>query len=446
MKNAGKSTPGRPGGATNFIGSLRSARRSRVPAGVASFAPMPAASHRPLLDSAEDPVLVIGLMSGTSADGVDAACCRLAHPEGKGLQWEVLGTAVLPYPPELARALRAPEKLATPDIARLHVEVGRVFAEAARAAAAAASVGLDDVALVGSHGQTIWHDPRGAAAGVPATLQIGEAAEIAERTGCLIWSDFRPADVAAGGEGAPLVPFVDWLLFTDPERWRVCLNLGGIANVTILPPGGPADGVAAFDTGPGNIVLDHLAGRLLGETRDESGGAAAAGRADPLRLDRALADPYFRRPAPKSTGRERFGAEWTERHFAPLAGLDRPAVAERLATAAAVTVESVARALEGAAGTLPVPQDAEVLVAGGGRHNQALMEGLERRCAPRAVVPVDERGLDGDYKEAVAFAILAYESALGRSVNLPSATGARHPARCGKASFPPPGGARRGRS
>lgn len=381
---------------------------------------------------------MVGLMSGTSADGVDAACCRLAHPEGEALSWEVRGTAARPYPAELARELRAPEGLTVPDIARLHVEVGARFAEAARAAAEAAGVGLEDVALIGSHGQTVWHDPRGARGNVPATLQIGEAAEIAERTGCLVWSDFRPADVAAGGEGAPFVPYVDWLLFTDPARWRVCLNLGGIANVTLLPPAAGADDVLAFDTGPGNIVLDFLAARLLGAARDEGGGAAAVGRVDPARLERALSDPYFAQPAPKSTGREWFGAEWATRHFAPLAGLDETEAGERLATAAAVTVEGVARALEGAAGTRPVPPGAEVLVGGGGRHNRALMDGLAARLSPRKVLPVDDHGLDGDFKEAVAFAILAYESALGRAVNLPTATGARHPARCGKAAFPPP--------
>lgn len=401
---------------------------------------MPIPSERSLLGSGDEDVFVIGLMSGTSADGVDAACCRLAHPVGGSLRWEVLGTAARPYPSGLARLLRAPGTLTTPDIARLHVQVGAAFAEAALSAAAVAGVGPADVALIGSHGQTIWHDPRGEAGGAPVTLQIGEAAEIAERTGCLVWFDFRPADVAAGGEGAPFVPFVDWLLFTDPVRWRVCLNLGGIANVTLLPPRSAIDGVVAFDAGPGNMVLDCLAQRLLGEARDEDGRVAAAAHVDAGRLDRALGDPYFALPAPKSTGRERFGTVWTERHFAPLDGLRPDEAGERLATAAAVTVEGVARAIEGAAGTPPAPADAEVLVSGGGRHNRALMEGLARRLAPRPVVAIDERGLDGDFKEAVAFAILGYESALGRSVNVPSATGARHPARCGKVAFPPPGG------
>jgi anhydro-N-acetylmuramic acid kinase len=382
-------------------------------------------------------VLVVGLMSGTSADGVDGACCRLVG-EGHALRCEVLGVAASPYADALARALRRPAELVAPAVAGLSVEVAAVFADTARAAAAAAGVEMGRVALIGSHGQTLWHDPRGAVGGVRCTLQIGEAAEIAERTGVAVWHDFRPADVAAGGEGAPLVPYVDWVLFTLPDRWTVCLNLGGIANVTILPPGARIDDVTAFDTGPGNMALDTLAERLLGRPHDPEGAAAVAGEVEAGRLEAALADPYFALPAPKSTGREWFGPAWTDRCFGPLEGLGEKEASSRLATAAAVTVESVTRALEGQAGTPPVPDDARVLVSGGGRRNRALMDGLARRLAPRQVVPVEAAGLDGDHKEAVAFAILAYESALGRAVALPGATGARHPARLGKLALPPP--------
>lgn len=399
---------------------------------------MPHPGPRPVIVDPAGPALVVGLMSGTSADGVDAACCRLARAEGQALQWEVLGTASSPYPEELAARLRAPERMTIAELASAHSEVGAVFADAARAVVERAGVALAEVALIGSHGQTVWHDPRSEHGRAPVTLQIGEPAVIAERTGCSVWSDFRPADVAAGGEGAPLVPYVDWLLFTDPARWRACLNLGGIANLTILAPSARLQDIVAFDTGPGNMVLDLLAERLLGSPRDEAGRTAAAGEADPERLARALADDYFARRAPKSTGRERFGRAFVERHFAPLDGLAPEGVAERLATAVALTIESVARAIEGGAGTSAVPAGGEILVAGGGRRNRALMDGLRARCAPRAVVTVDERGLDGDFKEAVAFAILAWESALGRCVNLPTVTGARHPARCGKLSFPPP--------
>lgn len=394
--------------------------------------------NRPLIDDPSAGVWVIGLMSGTSADGVDAACCRLGHPPGEPLAWEVGGFAHLPYEEELADRLRSPAGRTVPELAGMHVEVGRAFATAAREAARAAGVALEEVALIGSHGQTVWHDPRGIHGGFPVTLQIGEPAVIAERTGCPVWSDFRPADVAAGGEGAPLVPYVDWLLFRHPERWRVCLNIGGIANVTILSPGADLEGVTAFDTGPGNVVIDRLARRLLGEPRDQGGETAAAGEVDRERLESALADPFFALPAPKSTGPEWFDETWVDRYFAPLEALAPEEVAERLATAAELTVEGVARALEGQAATPPVPDGAEVIVSGGGRRNRAVMEGLVRRLAPRTVVAIDERGLDGDAKEAVAFAILSYESALGKTVNVPASTGARHPARCGKVNFPPP--------
>ena len=387
---------------------------------------------------------MIGVISGTSADGVDAAACRLQGAPEPGLRPEVLGTAFLPYPQALAERLRRPDRLTVGELAGLDFELGERFAEAAAAAGRSAGIPLAEFCLIGSHGQTVWHDPAGEATGVPATLQIGEPAVIAERTGIPVWSDFRPSDLAAGGEGAPLVPYVDRLLFGRADRWTVCLNLGGIANLTLLPPGAGAEAVTAFDTGPANMVLDALAERLLGEPHDREGRRSGAGRPNPSRLRRALQDPYFARPAPKSTGRERFGAAWTERHFGPLRGLRRDDIEERMATAVQVTVESVARAVEGACGTAPVPDEADVVVAGGGRRNRTLMEELTRRLAPRTVLPVDSFGLDGDFKEAVAFAILAWASALGRTVNLPSVTGARHPARCGRLSFPPPG-ARGGR-
>jgi anhydro-N-acetylmuramic acid kinase len=388
------------------------------------------------------PALVIGVISGTSADGVDAAACRLEGAPEPGLRPEVLGTAFLPYPAALRERLRRPDRLAVPELAGLDFELGERFAEAAADAARAAGHALAEFCLIGSHGQTVWHDPSGEATGVPATLQIGEPAVIAERTGIPVWSDFRSADVAAGGEGAPFVPYVDRLLFGREDRWTVCLNLGGIANVTLLPPGAGAEAVTAFDTGPANMVLDALAERLLGEPHDREGDRSAAGRPSPARVQAALDDPYFARPAPKSTGRERFGAAWTERHFGPLEGLGRDAIEERMATALQVTVESVARAVEGGCGTEPVPDQADVIVAGGGRKNRTLMKELARRLAPRMVVPVDAFGLDGDFKEAVAFAVLAWASALGRPVNLPSVTGARHAARCGRLSFPPPAAGR----
>lgn len=407
---------------------------------------MPGAALRLYLSTVQDsfpeeleaPAIVCGLISGTSADGVDAVCGRFDSEEPPaGAVWETLGSAVVPYPAEVAEALRDPESLRAPDLARLHVVVGRIFAQAAAKSIDAAGVQPDDVALIGSHGQTVWHDPEGTLGGVPATLQIGEPAEIAALTGRPVWSDFRTADVAAGGQGAPFVPYVDWLLFSDPSVWTVCLNLGGIANITLLPPAACLDAVLAFDTGPANIVLDTLARRLLGEECDEGGMEAQAGEVDPERLSCALDDPYFARPAPKSTGREAFGAAFVERHFGPLEGLSALERHERFATAAALTVESVALAIEGGCGTPVVPDDGVVLVSGGGRKNRVLMEGLASRCAPRRVLAVDERGIDGDLKEAIAFAILGYESARGRSVNVPSATGARRAVRCGRLTPPP---------
>ena len=295
---------------------------------------MPIPPDLPLLPEGR-PALVIGLMSGTSIDGVDAAACRLEGAPEPGLQPEVLGTAFLPYPAPLAERLRRPDRLALAELAGLDFELGGRFAEAATQASRAAGVPLSEFCLIGSHGQTVWHDPAGQTTGVPATLQIGEPAVIAERTGLPVWSDFRPADVAAGGEGAPFVPYVDRLLFGRPDRWTVCLNLGGIANLTVLPPGTGPESVIAFDTGPANMVLDELAGRLLGKPHDLDGRRARAGRPSASRLQQALDDPYFARPAPKSTGRERFGGTWTERHFGPLDGLTREEIDEADALPAA---------------------------------------------------------------------------------------------------------------
>lgn len=422
---------------TTYTRRLTEGSASQRRKGEGSLTAMASRSRSWFSDETE-PRVVIGLMSGTSADGVDAACCRLSHPSGEVLEWEVLATVDRSYPEPLTSKVLGPEALKTADLAALNMEIGLAFAEAALEVARAANVDLADVALIGSHGQTVWHDPRGEIGGVAATLQIGEPAVIAERTGCPVWSDFRVADIAAEGEGAPFVPYFDRLALGRSDRYRVCLNIGGIANLTLLPPGVDLSGVIAFDTGPGNILLDGLARELEIGRYDTGGQRAATGTPDVDRLASALADPYFAVHPPKSTGRERFGRSFLERHFGPLQGLEDDAIAERFATAVALTVESIAKALEGETGTPVVPDSAEIVVSGGGRLNEELMRRLAERCTPRAIVSIDDLGLDGDFKEAVAFAVLAYESALGRSVNVLAVTGAKHPARCGKLSLPPP--------
>lgn len=236
---------------------------------------------------------VLGLMSGTSADGVDAALCRIEERGGDRIGVELLAAGTLSYPPALrARVLGAAE-LATPALAALNVELGERFAEAALELCRGQAFPVERVDLVGSHGQTVWHDPCGSRGGTPATLQLAEPAVIAARTGRPVVADFRPLDVALGGQGAPLVPYVDFLLLARPGESRAVLNLGGIANLTWLPPTARAEDVVAFDTGPGNMLLDALVARfgLAPEGYDPGGALALGGRPHPALLEDLLADP-----------------------------------------------------------------------------------------------------------------------------------------------------------
>ncbi|MBI3910752.1 MAG: anhydro-N-acetylmuramic acid kinase [Armatimonadetes bacterium] len=357
-------------------------------------------------------------MSGTSVDGIDAALVSLWR-EGGWPRVRLEAFVTHPYPDETRQGLFAAfaGRRDAGGLCRLNVAVGEAFAAAAKAVAVAAGVSLDTVAFIASHGQTVWHEP-------PASLQVGEPCVIAQRTGCPVVADFRPRDLAAGGQGAPLVPYVDWLLFADPTRTRAIQNIGGIANVTCLPAGGGIDTVIAFDTGPGNVPIDAAAmfstqGRLR---CDEGGRLAAQGQVDAKWLAWLLEDEYFHRAPPKSAGREQFGELFVSRlWYLKLRGKNL------VATLTALTVESIALAYER---WLP-PVD-EVVVGGGGARNPFLMAALARRLAPACVTTYEEFGLHGDAKEAVAFAILGYETLAGRPANVPAATGARQAVVLGK--------------
>lgn len=365
-------------------------------------------------------------MSGTSADGIDAALVELSGETGVALK----AFSVFPYPAPLRKRILAAENSRTPleEIGELNVLIAEWFASAALKVMKHGAVDF-----IASHGQTLFHHPpsqikKGETA---FTMQIGDGSVIAQRTGILTVSDFRAADLAQGGEGAPLVPYVDWRLFTDARRGRVLLNLGGIANFTYLPPRGAWNRVVACDTGPANALLDALIARGTNgkQTRDEGGVLASNGKVNPRLLARLMRHPFLSRPLPKSADRSWFGdalAEKLLRGRAPLADL--------LATAAAFTAESVALHLARHAGRAD-----EIYVSGGGEKNAAVVRMLraavEEKLKRKILVHhFSKLGLPGKAKEAVAFAFLGYETLRGRPSNLPNVTGARQACILGKIS------------
>jgi anhydro-N-acetylmuramic acid kinase len=322
------------------------------------------------------------------------------------------------------------------DLARLHVRLASLYADAVDRVLAKAGRDREALDLVGCHGQTVQHLPEPAdCAGeaVRATLQIGNPSTLATRLGVPVVGDFRSADVALGGQGAPLVPYFDYVAFTAPDEARGLLNLGGIANLTVLPAGGAPADVRAFDTGPANMVIDALAERLFDAPFDRDGRHAAAGTPDHDLLADLLDGDYFRRAPPKSTGREAFGADYVDRLLgaAQSRGLD---AADTMATATLLTAASVYQAY---AQYVREEQSLDVLIAsGGGAHNDTLMRMLDDAFAPIPVRPVAEYGIDADAKEALCFAVLAHETVNGVPTNLPSVTGASTPTVLGSISVP----------
>jgi anhydro-N-acetylmuramic acid kinase len=364
-------------------------------------------------------------MSGTSADAIDGVLVRLSERPSLP-QVQAAFHHQLPFSAAQRAAVFGlfDERTATAEaVCRLNFAIGEWFATAALETLAAAGVRPGEVDVIGSHGQTVFHVPPGPQ-GPGSTLQIGEPAVIAERTGITTVADFRVRDVAAGGHGAPLVSYVDDLLFRHPQRPRAVLNLGGIANVTLLPPAESGAPALAFDTGPGNMALDALAQRASGGamTCDLDGRLAAAGEAQPELLESLLReDDYFAAPPPKTTGRERYGAPYADRLW-QRAAAEGIGDADLLATATALTAETVAGALRLAG--LRLGPHAEVIAGGGGTKNPTLMAALRRRLEGAALTTHEAYGIKSEAKEALSFAILAAAALRGRPNTVPACTGA----------------------
>ena len=365
--------------------------------------------------------LAIGIMSGTSIDGVDVALVQIS---GSGMETQVslVAAETFPIPPSLRRDILASFSGSTRDVCEMNFRLGRLFAECAAALCFKNSVQLQDVDFIGSHGQTLYHIPP-ATDGVASTLQVGEPACIAERFGCMVISNFRTRDMAAGGDGAPLVPFVDQLLFTRKGKRRGIVNIGGIANITVVDGLDPANNFA-FDTGPGNMIIDAMARRIDPTLPYDRGGALAAqGRVDRELLKDLIQDEYFDREPPKSTGRERFGEQYAE---ALLKVVPQEKWLDALATVTALTAQTISNAI--ADHVIPRGGSVwELLLCGGGVHNKTLVQFLVDCCPDIQIRRTDDEGIPGDSKEAIAFAVLANQTLHGLSGNLPKATGAEYP-------------------
>jgi anhydro-N-acetylmuramic acid kinase len=364
-------------------------------------------------------MIVAGIMSGTSLDGIDVAIVDI---QGKRIR--PLAFASTPYPKAVREALLGVSNAMThtATIARLHFLLGELYTDAVKKASR-----RHKPALIGMHGQTIFHEGSPVeylGRRVASTLQIGEAAIVAERTGIHTISNFRERDIAAGGQGAPLVPYIDYLLFRHARRGRVALNIGGIANITVIPASAKPEDVIAFDTGPGNMVIDALvAHHTNGRQRyDRNGNIAQRGSVHEKLLDAMLSDPYLDRKPPKTTGRERFGQQFVSGLLAT--GIPFPGL---IATATEFTARSTADAI-------PRVKTRDVIVSGGGVHNRQIMRRLRELLPGIDVASSADFGVDPDAKEAIAFAVLAYEFMRGRSGNVPSATGARRSVILGKGS------------
>lgn len=384
------------------------------------------------------PMIVAGIMSGTSADGIDVAVVRIAQAKGRP-QLTLLAHQGFRYTAPLRRAVLAAmnaKSTSTAKLARLNWRLGIAYADAVKATVARHNISLD---LIGCHGQTVYHQARPASyAGktFACTWQIGEVSLIAAESGVPVVSNFRPADMAAGGQGAPLVPMLDYALFADSIRGRVLQNIGGIANMTAMPAGCKTDELTAFDTGPGNMIVDALTQRLFNKPYDRNGSIAARGQVLDAVLEPMLRNPYFAVKPPRTAGREEFGREYAAQFLSACRRVSRKPE-DALATATALTSESIAGAFEQFVMKKMQSKPVDYIVSGGGARNATLMGMLKTRLEPLGckLTTSDAFGLPSEAKESAAFALLAWLTWHQLPGNLPAATGAKRAAVLGQITY-----------
>jgi anhydro-N-acetylmuramic acid kinase len=387
--------------------------------------------HGTLLDlSAKKRLRVAGLMSGTSADGVDVAIVDIDSRSTR-----LVAFATFPYSAAIRKAIFSLFDPATSTVDKIcyyNFVLGHIFADAVIKLCGSSGISLKTIDLIGSHGQTIYHNPSGgryAKRIVRSTLQIGEPAVIAQRTGIVTVADFRPADMAVGGQGAPLVPFTDYILFADKRITRAVQNIGGIANVSYLPASSTPAGIVAFDTGPGNMIIDGLMNLISGgkKSYDRNGAFAARGAVNQAMLSKMLMHPYFRRRPPKTTGREEFGLSYS-RDIYKNAVAGHICNEDIVATATAFTAVTIADAYRRFLPKIP----AQVILCGGGAKNKTLIKMLREQLEKTKILTTGDFGIDPDAKEAVSFAILAWAAVKGIPGSVPAATGGQRPVILGK--------------
>ncbi|MGA3011750.1 MAG: anhydro-N-acetylmuramic acid kinase [Terracidiphilus sp.] len=384
------------------------------------------------------PMTVAGIMSGTSADGIDVAVVRVA-PGRQRPKLTLLAHEGFSFSAPLRRAVLAAMNAtatSTAELARLNWRLGLAYAEAVDATVKRHALKLD---LVGCHGQTLYHQPRAesyAGKRFACTWQLGEVSAIAAAVGVPVVSNFRPADMFAGGQGAPLVPLLDYVLFADRRRGRVLQNIGGIANLTAIPAGAAADAVVAFDTGPGNMIMDALAQELFGKKFDRNGAIAARGKVLAEVMSAALRNPYFALKPPRTAGREQFGREYAAKFLASCRRHSRRPE-DALATATALTAETIARSYKSFAHRGMKGSAVDYIVSGGGARNATLMAMLAQGLEPLGCEPAssEQFGLPAEAKEAAAFALLAWQTWHHLPGNVPKATGATRPAILGQVTY-----------